>query len=355
MGTVARIPENSWYYVSCGWIINIMFFLLLASQLEIKKGLQEDWQLIVTCALSQLEGVCRKIQSGNVTIKELEHIESKQGQMNKLCEAVGSTMASVSLTQASELQGNIAQRLKEYAHFTEYTSRLEHFLNHIGEVVTGEWDHQLYMHIFIILLLGQPELLRMLQRDFREEKINCLCQKLPNDSGYQVMCFPTAKPIEPYLERFYTISYTHSNDLFNRFWQERLSEVRKDIGMLQFTQVNEFLWKPVFDRCVKLLDDLHSGKLKLSAVDTLFKANYSSNQKRLYLDLKKLHIGVGICTGKSTSNFIWVKTVVEQMGQYWDLCNYQEAAQAFIKIRDTLGLTGDFRLVERVAKHVRNI
>ena len=112
--------------------------MLLASQLELKKGLQEDWQFIVTCALTQFEDVCNKIQSGNITVTELEHIESKQGQMNKLCEAVSNTMASGSLIQASELQGNITQRLKEYAHFTEYTSQLEHFLNHIGEVVTGE-------------------------------------------------------------------------------------------------------------------------------------------------------------------------------------------------------------------------
>ena len=108
-----------------------MFILLLASQQEIKKGLQEDWQFIVTCALSQLEDVCSKIQSGNVTIKELEHIKSKQSQMRKLCEAVSST-------QASELQGNISQRLKEYEHFTEYTSRLKYFLTHIGKIVNGE-------------------------------------------------------------------------------------------------------------------------------------------------------------------------------------------------------------------------
>ena len=131
MGTVARIPETSWYYVACGWIINIMFFLLLASQLEIKKGLQEDWQFIVTYALSQLEDVCSKIQSGNVTIKELEYIKSKQGQMRKLREAISST-------QASELEGNMLQRLKEYEHFTEYTSKLEYFLTHIGKIVNGK-------------------------------------------------------------------------------------------------------------------------------------------------------------------------------------------------------------------------
>ena len=212
-----------------------------------------------------------------------------------------------------------------------------------------------YEFLWCLRSLGQPELLRMLQRNFRESEINTLCQSHLSNGSCHVVCFPTVKPIEPYLERFYAISYTHSNDLFNKFWQERLAKVRKDIGMIQFTQVNEFLWNPVFDRCVSLLDDLYSGQFKLSAVDALFKANYSNDRQRLNKDLQKLHTAINICMGKSPGSYGWIMTAVEQMGQYWDLCNYREAAQAFIKIRDTLGLTGDFRLVERVAKHVRNI
>lgn len=144
MGTVARMSEISWYYVACGWIINVMFFLLLVSQLDIKKGLQEDWQFIVTCALSQLEDVCSKIQSGNVTIKELEHIESKQGQMRKLCEAFSCTVTSGSQRQATQLQSNVMQRLKEYNHFKEYTVKLEYFLTHLGKIVKGKQNYMQY-------------------------------------------------------------------------------------------------------------------------------------------------------------------------------------------------------------------
>ena len=190
----------------------------------------------------------------------------------------------------------------------------------------------------------------MLQRNVKEEKINNLCQTLSNDSSCHVVCFPDAKPIESCVDDFYVISYTHSNDLFNRFWQERLAEVRKDV---RITRVNEFLWKPVFDKCVTLLDDLHSGLLELSAVDALFKDNYSSDREKLQVDLNKLHSAVSICRGEPSNNSAWIKTAVNQMGQYWDICSYQEAALAFLKIRDTLGLTGDFGLVERVAQNVR--
>lgn len=193
----------------------------------------------------------------------------------------------------------------------------------------------------------------MLQRNLKEEKINKLCRTLSSDSRCQVVYFSTAKPIESCVDNFYVISYTHSSDLFNRFWQERLTEVGKDDRTIKFTQVNEYLWEPVFDQCVTLLDDLRSGQLKLPAVDALFKDNYSSDREKLHVDLNKLHSAVSICRGKPSSKIRWIKTAVNQMGQYWDLCNYQEAALAFLKIRDTLDLSGDFSLVESVAKNVR--
>ena len=58
------------------------------------------------------------------------------------------------------------------------------------------------------------------------------------------------------------------------------------------------------------------------------------------------------CQEKKVNDFKWIKGVIDRIWQYWELCNYHEAAQAFINIRDALGLTGDFGLVERVAKQV---
>lgn len=115
--------------------------MLLASQLDISKDSQEDWQFIVTCALSQLEDVCSKIQSGNVTIKELEHIESKQGQMRKLCEAFSCTVISGPQRETTRLQSNVMQRLKEYNHFKEYSVKLEYFLNNVGKIVNGKQNY----------------------------------------------------------------------------------------------------------------------------------------------------------------------------------------------------------------------
>ena len=48
----------------------------------------------------------------------------------------------------------------------------------------------------------------------------------------------------------------------------------------------------------------------------------------------------------------WIKCAIDFMIKYRELCNYCEPAQVFIKIRDTLQLTGDFSLVENVVRQV---
>ena len=171
----------------------------------------------------------------------------------------------------------------------------------------------------------------------------------------EIVSFSTAKPLDPCYKHFYLLSKKHSSDIFNRFWHEKVSQVAKVKKPLTFEQVVDVVWKPVFDRCIKLLEDLKSGILTLSDVDSLFKESYSSDQDRLIQDLHNLHMGINTCNKQFSDDSDWIQSVVCHIGQYWNLCNYHEAARAFIKIRSMLQLTGDFALVETVANQVLKI
>ena len=192
---------------------------------------------------------------------------------------------------------------------------------------------------------------KTLSLNYRKKKINSLCWTLANGTC-EVLCFPNTKPLESCLEHFYTVSFVYSSDLFNKFWRAEIDKLSKPV--ISFSEVDTVLWKPVFNKCVELLDKLHSREIELSEVDSLFKPNYSTNQKALLKDLQDLHVAVSSCKNKP-ANIDWLRSVVDQIKQYWDLCNYREAARAFIKIRNTLNLTGDFTLVERVAEQVNII
>ena len=168
-----------------------------------------------------------------------------------------------------------------------------------------------------------------------------------SDGSCNVVCFPDARPLDPCLENFYIISSHYSSDIFNRIWQETL----KAIGQLLFTDVDVSLWRPALQSCISLLAKLKAGDMTLLDIDHQFKLIYFKKRDQLEQDLINLQHGVNaIKHASSDSN--WIRKVVVNIGQYWDLCEYREAAEAFIKIRDTLKLTGDFAIVERVASKV---
>ena len=191
-------------------------------------------------------------------------------------------------------------------------------------------------------------MLKELQRNFEEQKINKLCVTSSSDGSCNVVCFPDARPLDPCLDNFYVISSHYSSDIFNRIWQETL----KAIGQLLFTDVNVSLWRPALQSCVSLLAKLKAGDMTLLDIDQQFKRIYFKRLSQLEHDLINLQHGVNVIKCASASDSNWIKKVVVNIGQYWDLCEYREAAEAFLKIRDTLKLTGDFAIVERVASKV---
>ena len=201
-----------------------------------------------------------------------------------------------------------------------------------------------------MLYSGKADILVQLQQNYRQYSIYQLCQIVPGGTCV-VTCFSFAEPLKPYLEPFNLMSRTYSSDLFNRFWQDKLTELCRTKSLLSFLDIAELVWKPVFIQCQKLLNDLQSWKLMLCEVDHFFKKRYRE-RNAFFRDLMNLSQAVNKCQRIVKNDSGWINDVIDRIWQYWELCNYHEAAQAFINIRDTLGLTGDFSFVERVATQV---
>ena len=201
---------------------------------------------------------------------------------------------------------------------------------------------------YSLYCIGQPRLMKELQRNFEEQKINKLCVTSSSDGSCSVVCFPDARPLDPCLDNFYVISFHYSSDIFNMIWQETL----KAIGQLSFTDIDVSLWRPALQSCISLLAKLKAGDMTLSDIDHQFKLVYFKKRGQLEQDLINLQRGVNAIKHASASDSNWIWKVVKNIGQYWDLCSYREAAEAFLKIRDTLKLTGNFAIVERLASKV---
>ena len=197
----------------------------------------------------------------------------------------------------------------------------------------------------LYIIIGQPELLQEIQQSFKDKKINSLCQT--SDAICKVVCFPAARSLDSCLDDFYLISYKHSSEMFHKFWQEKLAE----FPVLNFKDVSNGVWKKALNSCTKLMSDLKSGNMVLADIDHHFRDVYLHRRDKLQQDLINLHCGLNSIKLINESSS-WITDIVVRIGQYWDLCGYREAAEAFLKIRNTLKLTGDFAIVERVASEV---
>ena len=186
-----------------------------------------------------------------------------------------------------------------------------------------------------------------LQKNYEDEKINKLCVTA-SDGSCRVVCFPDARPLDPCLDGFFIISSKYSSDIFNRLWHKNMSE---QPAAVDSPKIYSLLWQPTLQSCTLLLKRLQSGDMTLLEVDDQFKLVYFNKLEKLEKDLINLQHAVD-AINHTVSDSTWIKNAVVHIGQYWNLCGYRVAAEAFLKIRDTLNLTGDFVIVERVASKV---
>ena len=186
-----------------------------------------------------------------------------------------------------------------------------------------------------------------LQKNYEDEKINKLCITA-SDGSCRVVCFPDARPLDPCLDGFFIISSKYSSDIFNRIWHKKMSEQ----PAVDSTKIYSILWQPTLQSCTSLLKRLQSGDMTLLEVDDQFKNVYFKKLDKLEKDLINLQHAVDAINHIVTGDINWIRNAVVHIGQYWNLCGYRETAQSFLKIRDTLNLTGDFVIVERVASKV---
>ena len=163
--------------------------------------------------------------------------------------------------------------------------------------------------------------------------------------------FSDAKPLEPCLKQFWFMTQESKCDIFIKFLSERLADLVRDNCTLSMYGVMPEVWAPVFAQCEQVLEQLMDFSIPLPMVDVLFRGK---DNDLIGHNIKQLQKGVEWCRSRRDVNdFRWIKRVIDRMNQFWKLLGCNDAAQAFLKIRYQLKLTGDFKLVENVALQVR--
>ena len=165
-----------------------------------------------------------------------------------------------------------------------------------------------------------------------------------------VICFPKAAPLLSFAWMFDVLNKQVNSSIFHTTWKNNIQRALIIKPNLCITDIEEHVWKPTFKHCRDLLYMLKDMSITLSDVDKYFK----KNGDELEHELNSLCRGVSMCLGKN-EEFSWIHLSVVRIGQYRKLRSYCEAANLFLKLRDSLNLkNGSFTDVEKIAAKVSN-
>ncbi|MED6260783.1 hypothetical protein ATANTOWER_028724, partial [Ataeniobius toweri] len=170
-----------------------------------------------------------------------------------------------------------------------------------------------------------------------------------------VTFFSLEEEIREMAEFLYTFN---ESIVFRGCWEKFAIQMAKD-GMEDDNTVEhqivdigatpEMIYDEIYLPCINEYKDIYSclknGSIRLEEVNQLFKA-----YKDKYDDLtQELTI---MCELEKSTNKQWIHNRVEQVQQYHELHLAVASAQVIIKVKDTLGLQGDFRVLETLTNAI---
>ena len=191
---------------------------------------------------------------------------------------------------------------------------------------------------------GVEEAMKELQKDYTSCKINNLCTR--RDSCVDVICFARAGILQSFAWKFDVMTRQVNSSIFDNKW----SALMKVQARMSISDIEVQVWTPTFNYCLKILKQLRNLSMTLKDVDQCF-ATFSEEQ--LVHELTILSAGVAMCLMQPHDDG-WIRRSVHRVAEYRKLCDYRNAANSFLKLRDSLNLMkGDFRDVERISKEVK--
>ena len=185
--------------------------------------------------------------------------------------------------------------------------------------------------------------MKELQKDYTSCKISTLCTR--RKSWIDVICFAKAGTLQSFAWKFDVMTKQVNSSIFDTKW----SAIMKMQARMSISDIEVQVWTPTFNYCLNLLEQLHNLSMTLADVDRCF-ATFSEEQ--LVHELTILSAGVDMCLMQPHDDR-WIRQSVHRVAEYRKLRDYRNAANSFLKLKDSLNLMkGDFRVVKRISKEV---
>lgn len=166
--------------------------------------------------------------------------------------------------------------------------------------------------------------------------------------------------LSPELKEFVHKMHSFKDSLvFQQFWEEAAEKAGEEyesdnpeddeeeddeeerVPQLDLDDVLYSMIRPCFCNYEVLYEDLRSGSLTLSAVDRIFH-EFTNHPENLRAELNI------ICELQPAQGRDWIEQRVQQIQQYHEMHLTLDAAKIIAHVKESLGLSGDFSVLENL-------
>lgn len=176
--------------------------------------------------------------------------------------------------------------------------------------------------------------------------------QLPSPMAGIVTYFNLGEEIRNMAEVLYTFRDSH---LFQVCWEkqakimatEEMEDDEQRVVDIKATpeMIHDDIFEPCFEDYKNIYICLKNGSIKLQEVNQLF-TDYKGKYEELAQDLDIM------CRIDKSPDKQWIHTRVQQIEQYHELHLAVASAQIIMKVKETLCLQGDFRVLETLTEVV---
>ncbi|XP_053426621.1 E3 ubiquitin-protein ligase RNF213 isoform X2 [Nycticebus coucang] len=139
---------------------------------------------------------------------------------------------------------------------------------------------------------------------------------------------------------------------FQIFWEEAAKllskpEEESEGQLLQLEETYDYLYHPCYEKFTQFYRDLKSGEVTFAEIDVIFK-DFVNKYSALLTELKTM------CFVHSQVQRDWILERVEQIKEYHNLHQAVHSAKVILKVKEVLGLTGDFSVLHTLLHFTEN-
>ncbi|XP_077022284.1 E3 ubiquitin-protein ligase RNF213 isoform X2 [Tamandua tetradactyla] len=178
--------------------------------------------------------------------------------------------------------------------------------------------------------------------DLNGKRLNDVVMVRQPTSSHSVL--RTYYNLSPHLQKVTAkVDLLKDSHIFQVFWEEAAEllnnpDEESEREPIQLEDVYKYLYLPCYEKFAQLYQDLKLGEVTFAEIDAIFK-DFVNKYKDLADDLQIM------CAVDRDFQNDWVSERVEQIKEYHHLHQAVDSAKVILKVKENLGLTGDFSVI----------